>query len=202
MKNLILTALALICAIGAISQERPDSIKLKFLDSEDYFIRDMMMFEDINYLNFRLINGDGEKEYHLYSVTVSPDSVTEKDLSVHWPVKIGSNDSIEVHMFAKALNADTASIALSPLISKLAYPQPTANCILIESLPKRAFLPGEEIPLAAYCTGRPFEVEFEGETYQGFQLCDVRNSGLHISQWGKEFKLPTYTYFILRPEKE
>ena len=200
MKSLLL-APGLAMSVSALSaQEASDSVRLEFSHCENLYAERLAEFQGINSLSFSLINEGGQKEYDLYAVKVSPDTVIEAKVSF-LPIVLKS-DPVKVNMFAQAIDSVTAKVSIVPFVPRIEVGQPTFQCLLIEALPKRAFARGEEIPLAAYSTGRHYKFEMGGEVYDAYQICDVRNSGKNVADWGKEFNLTPYTYFVLRPKED
>ena len=176
MKSLLL-ATGLAMSVSALSaQEASDSVRLEFSHCENLYAERLAEFQGINSLSFSLINEGGQKEYDLYAVKVSPDTVIEAKVSF-LPIVLKS-DPVKVNMFAQAIDSVTAKVSIVP------------------------FVRGEEIPLAAYSTGRHYKFEMGGEVYDAYQICDVRNSGKNVADWGKEFNLTPYTYFVLRPKED
>lgn len=198
-KSVLLALMTAVTATTIHSQEQADSVRLEFYHHDDMYAERLAQFQGIYSLSFRLINEGGPKSYDLYAVKVSPDTTVESKISM-LPITL-QTDTVEVNMFAQAVDSASAKLAITPFSGILEIHQPTSQCLLIEALPKGAFAPGEEIPLAGYSTGRRFKVEIDGNVYDAYQICDVRQSGISVADWGREFDLPPYTYFTLKPKE-
>lgn len=174
------------------------NVNLEFLSPTDRYAYDLASFQGINSLSFRIVTDSSGAEYDLVAVEVWPDSVVERHVGL-LPVRLHT-DTMEVNVFAKALDAESAKVAIPAWgVMDDIVRQPTAHHILIECIEKDSFCTDDEIPLFAYSGGRPFKVSIGGEIMEAYQFCDVRNSGMHPSAWGKEFNLLPYTYYLLRP---
>lgn len=196
LKSILSTIVMSIC-ISATAQS--DSIHLEFVRPYDNLSVRLAEFNGINVLTPRLTGCIKDKAYNIYAITMSTDSTSEQKVTL-FPI-VSSTDTLEIDIFAKALSTDTVKVGFAPWVPNIVFRQPTANCLLIEALAQHAFSPDDEIPLAAYSTGRHSKVNVGGIIYDSYQICEVRQSGVPMKNWCKEFDIPAYTYFVLRPNK-
>ena len=61
----------------------------------------------------------------------------------------------------------------------------------------------DTIPLMAYTTGIPQQFKIDGKLFKGYNICGLRYSKLHPSNWKEKYNdLPDFIYFEAIPIKE
>lgn len=181
------------CSFSVFAQ----SITIKHGEFNDD-LRQLAQFENIELLKINFSTDSIEGRYNLIAVTVTPDSISEELLSVIMPIRI--KNGTEFNVMAKPLDTDSVKISvMGTNYPARVHSAHTPNSIIFEYTTQTEFNVGEEIPLFAYAQGKKFETEWNGQLAIGFNYCKVRDSGKHPSEWGKEFNLPTYVYYTLRP---
>lgn len=77
---------------------------------------------------------------------------------------------------------------------------PTGNCLLIDCRHDDGYERSDAIPLMAYSPGihRNFDMG-DGKVLEGFDICGLRYSQVHPSEWHERFKIPAYVYFEVIP---
>lgn len=79
----------------------------------------------------------------------------------------------------------------------------TKDCLLISCKSDRDYVQSDTIPIAAYTKGIVQKIDLgNGKVMENSDLCGLRYSNVHPSEWHKEFKLQSYIYFEAIPVKE
>ena len=116
------------------------NIDLEFLSPTDRYAYDLASFQGINSLSFRIVTDSSGAEYDLVAVEVWPDSVVERHVGL-LPVRLHT-DTMEVNVFAQALDAESAKVAIPAWgVMDDIVRQPTSHHILIECIAKDGFCP-------------------------------------------------------------
>lgn len=198
MKKLLCMWMLVFFYITSIAAQ--DSISVSYEYSQDNFLRQLMNFQGIYGINVIVKGCPKETPYQLYMVRNTEGKTERKRID---PGFFSMRDSIQsLYFFAQAESADTLHINCSSI--DLHIPIATKNCILLETLPIKAYNIADTIPLIAYSTGKKMELELNGETVEAIDFCGVRYSNTHPSEWYNKFNIKDYLYFELElhPQKE
>ncbi len=78
----------------------------------------------------------------------------------------------------------------------------TSNHLLVGCKFGWTFNESDTIPLMAYTSGIVMRARINGKIVEGEDICGLRYSKVHPSQWKSKFNIPRYIYFEAIPVKE
>ena len=200
-----LAALALCLPRPAMGQNPStgDSITVSYEYPDDKYLRGMMHFSGIHCFDVKLKSTAPPQLYKLQMVRCTDGKTERTDMFGGMYNRLDSINSFL--FFAQAESADTVHISCSGrMFIEQHIPIPTQGCILMETLPVRAYTPADTIPLIAYTTGHQKETVWHGQKGTYIDFCEVRFSKTHPSEWHEKFGIKDYLYFdlIMQPYPE
>lgn len=201
MKTLLCSwLLAFFCLPLMLAQ---DTISVSYKLPDDLFMYKLMEFQGINGFDVVVKGNMKRMPYKVYMVRCKDGKAEEKLLNKDIPCEM---DSVQhFYFFAQAESADTAHISITYRVTEdLHIPIATKNCILMETLPVKAYTVADRIPLIAYTTGHETKMEFNGQIFTAIDFCGVRFSKTHPSEWYEKFNIKDYIYFEIefQPSQE
>ena len=137
------------------------------------------------------------KYYELSAVTVIDGHETRERLGIINT----SPDSTSICITVMATDSASAMVYVMPhSTTRKKISVPTDNCLLIDCCHDEGYERGDTITLMAYSPGirRKFDLG-DGKVVDAFDICGLRYSQVHPSEWHERFKIPSYVYFEAIP---
>lgn len=193
----ILIALIILSASAlhafSASPQASDTISIKFSLPGDIFLQQLMQYQGIYAISVSLAS-DQKCEFTMEMVKSDHGTISRNPLYVY-PTEL-SPDTTVINFMSAPYRNDSIKIGTRNVWDIIeAYP----NALLIEALPLRTYTSRDTIPLAIYSQGIEREINFRGKNVKAYDICGVRYSKKHPSEWGKEFNIDKYLWFELVP---
>lgn len=175
------------------SPQQSDSVAVSFFHPGDNFLQLLMRYQGTDALSVKLAS-DKPCKFHLEMVKSDNGTITRKPFDVY-PTKL-SADTTVINFIATTYKNDSIKIGTNFAWEIIeAYP----SALLIEALPLQTYTQSDTIPLIVYSHGKKQQFNFNGKEVTGFDICSVRFSKKHPSEWGKAFGIDKYLWFELIP---
>lgn len=174
-------------------------VSVSFNNSDNPSVVSMLRAFDGSQIKATIRGGNNDvKFYELWLVKNHEDCISKK-LYGFIPACMDSTDIVFTSIASDSLSAYISTSATTRCAMKL----PTASCMLIEVIKDEGYAQGDTIPLVAYSTGKPTKYDLgQGNVVEGFDICGVRYSGIHPSQWYIRFGIRDCYYIEAVPVKE
>lgn len=195
MKKRILLALGWLFCLPALWAQSPVT-EVTYSTNQNRELTDLMDILGAMQLNIELRGSFARKQAELVCFTVQGDKTDSVRVSFMRPLP---TDSLSLKVLSYQFSPD--SVRLAVMVDGLFKWTPTVavrktNHILLET--SLDSLPANDIPLLAYSTGLPIQMQLDGKTVTGASYCGLRDKQLHPAQWYEQLGLSDYAYLVLR----
>ena len=199
MKTPLILAM-LTMMISAISSAQ-NPVKTSFRQNDDMQLSGLLGLLDACQITATIHYDDNDARYYELWLVEQHNGKTTRHILGFAPVM---PDSTSICVTTMAADSATVNVYVTPSNTRrLACSIPTGNALLIECHNEKGYEYGDTIPLMAYSTGHMKKYDLgNGNMVDSFDICGVRYSGLHPSQWQSKFNITNSLYIEAVPVKE
>lgn len=194
-KTLVL--FVVLCFVGVYSV-RSQQVNISYDETYevDKFQRQLLDFQNINFMKIVLRSEFNGKRVKLTSVKCHDGVFTEKELTPKG-VKLIFPDSIEnIDLFMEKIadkNIRISGYFPSNFVNDTLY-APKSNYIFMETLSDKPYTQNDSIPVFAVTRGIEKNVEGMGE---GIDYCGLRYANINPKEWYSKFGINDYYYLVM-----
>lgn len=195
MKKRMLLCLGWLLCLPALWAQSPLS-DIVYPPNRNRDMADLMDLIGVNQLHVELRGSLAGKRAELICFLVRGGRTDSLRLPFHSPLPA---DSLSLKALSYQFHPDSVKLSVSvsgtPIWSEVLPVHKTDHILLDTPMDD---IPANDIPLFAYSTGLPVQMEFDGQVMAATSYCKLRDQHLHPSRWAGRLELPDYAYFVLR----
>ena len=196
IRRIIVSAIILSAVNSGSAQEM---VNVSFKNSDDPSVISMLRAFDGYQVKATISGGNNDARFYELWLVKNHDDCISKTFYGFVPAATDSTDIV----FTSIVSDSLAAFLSTSVTARCAMKLPTASCLLIELVKNEGYAQGDTIPLVAYSTGKPTKYDLgKGNVVEGFDICGVRYSGVHPSQWYARFGIRDCYYIEAVPVKE
>ena len=197
MKRLAISAIMLLSIIIGNAQA---TANISFKDCDDPSVASMLRALNGYQIKATIKGTNPDARFYELWLVKNHEGQLSRKLYGFIPAGTDSTEIVFTSIPSDSLNAYISTYP--PVAMRHTMHLPTASCILIECVKEGGYAPEDTIPLVAYSTGKPTKYDLgNGAVVNGFDICGVRYSGTHPSQWHIKFGIRDCYYMEAIPAK-
>lgn len=192
------TLISLILAVMSLTATAALPVTLSFRQNDDLKIGGLLGVLDACQITADIHADSIDARYYQLWMVASREGVIDRTMMGFVPV---TPDSTSVCITAMAHDSMTVNVYVVPATSRrFTVSLPSSGCLLIDCVNKDGYERGDTIPLMAYSPGIHSQVNLgNGKLADVYDICGLRYSEVHPSQWHERFGIPYYLYFEAIP---
>lgn len=186
--------LSIIFSLHTLSQNQY-SIKYDS-DKQNVDIEALMALLDIYSLNIKLDGQLKGKKISLVEHVVKMGEATSKTIFVFNEY---DSDKFDARIVSRAVDSDSVKIIINTdavTFKRNHRLKNAASYDLLETYQENEAL--TDIPFFAFTTGIAKRFNRGGNIFDGYDVCGLRDSKTHPSEWYKKYNIPHYVYYTIK----